>query len=134
VDGSDPARVGQLDRRAHRLHVLVVGGLDVRVPEVPAGLLAQDAGRIALLVQLDDAAGHLQVAVRACERRRVQPDRVRVAGHQCDRRLSRELVQRLFRRLDLRLPVAAAPAAAEQPGSRADVRERCADAGKRLVE
>src|SRR5205823_8896093 len=115
VDGGDAARVGELDPRAHRVDVLVIGRLDVGVAEVPARLLAQDAGRLAALVQLDDATGHLQVAVRARERRRVEPDRVRIARHQRNGDLAGDRVERLFRRLDLWVPVAAPPAAAEQP-------------------
>src|SRR5205823_8230436 len=49
VDGGDAARVGELDPRAHRVDVLVIGRLDVGVAEVPARLLAQDAGRLAAL-------------------------------------------------------------------------------------
>ena len=81
VDRGDAAGVRELDRPPHRLRVLVVGRLDVRIAEAPAGLLAQDAGRLATFVQLHDAAWNLQVAVRTGERGRIEPDRVRVARH-----------------------------------------------------
>ena len=59
VHGGHAARGREPDPGAHRLDVLVVGRLDVAVAEVPARLLAQDAGRLAALVELDHAAGHL---------------------------------------------------------------------------
>jgi hypothetical protein len=124
VDGRDAARVRELDAGAHRLDVLVVRDLEVRVAEVPARLLAQDAGRLAALVELDHAAGNLEVAVRARERRRVEPDRVGVARHQRHRGLAGDVVEHLARRLDRRLPLAAPPAAATQPPPLLDARQR----------
>ena len=85
---------------------------------MPARLLAQHAGRLAAVVELDDPAGYLQVAVGAGERRRVEPDRVRVAGHQRHRPVGDDLVEGFLRRLDGRRPVRAAPAAAAQPPGR----------------
>ena len=132
VHGRDPARRGEADAGAHRRHVLVVGDVDVRVAEVPARLLAQDAGRLALLVELDDTAGDLQVAVRARQGGRVEPERMRVARHQRHRPVGYDLVQRLLGRLDRRRPVAAPPAAAAQPGA-LRVGQRLAYARERLV-
>ena len=115
VHCGDAAGGGELDPGAHRLDVLVVGDLDVGVAEVPAGLLAEHAGRLAALIALDDAARHLEVAVRLRQRRGVEPDRVRVARHQGDRPVGDHLVEGFLRRLDRRRPVAAPPAAAAQP-------------------
>ena len=109
----------ELDACAHRVDVLVVGRLDVAVAEVPARLLAQDAGRLAALVELDHAARDLQVAVRVRQGGGVEPDRVRVARHQRHRPVGGDRVERLLRRLGRRSPVAAAPTAAAQPGAAA---------------
>jgi hypothetical protein len=49
----------ELDSGAHRLDILVVGRFDIAVAEVPARFLAQDAGRLAALVELDHAARDL---------------------------------------------------------------------------
>ena len=56
--------------------------VDVALAELPRRLLAQHAGRLAALVALDDAARHLEVAVRAGERGRVEPERVVVLRDQ----------------------------------------------------
>ena len=134
VDRGHAAGGRQLYSRAHRLDVLVVGRLDVAVAEVPAGLLAQHAGRLAALVELDDAAGHLQIAVGQSEPGRVEPDGVRVAGHQRHRPVRGDRVQRVFRRLDERRPVSAPPAPAAQPGRPGRALERAAHARERLVQ
>ena len=105
----------ELDPGAHRLDVLVVGRLDVAVAEVPARFLAQDAGRLAALVELDHAARDLQVAVCVGQGGGVQPDRVGVARHQRNRTVGGDRVERFLRRLDRWRPVAAAPTAAAQP-------------------
>ena len=82
----DTSRRSQLQPGPHRLDVLVIGDLDGGVAEVPARLLAQDAGRLAASSQFDDAARNLQVAGRAGERRRVAaPEPVPVRGEQGDR-------------------------------------------------
>ena len=111
-----PREAASLHARAHRLDVLVVGGLDVAVAELPARLLTQDARRLAVLVSLDHAAGHLQIAVGEGERGRVEPDRMRVAGHQRDRPVGDDRVQRALGRVDRRRPFAAPPAPAAEPG------------------
>ena len=134
VHGDDAAAVRELHPDAHRLDVLVVGDLDVAVAERPARLLAQHACRLAALVTLDDAARHLEVPVRAGERGRVEPERVRVARHQRDRDVARQLVQLALRRLDVRRPVAASPAAASQPCARPYPCERVAHTRDRFVE
>jgi hypothetical protein len=50
---------------AHGFDELVVLGEQVAVPELPGGFLAQDARRLAALVQLDDSALDLEIAVRS---------------------------------------------------------------------
>ena len=101
---------------------------------MPAGLLAQDAGWLAVFVQLDHASGDLEVAVGMRERRRVEPERVRVARHQRDRAVGNDLVEQLLRRLGRRRPVAAAPAPPAQPAVALRPPEALADACERLVE
>ena len=63
VDAGHAARGGDLQPVAHRVDELVVRGQQIAVAELPGRLLAQHAGRLAALVQLDDAAFDLQVAV-----------------------------------------------------------------------
>ena len=109
VDRGDAARSGELQpfaNRGERL-ALAVRRLDELLAEEPRGLLAQDAGRLAALVDLDDAAFGAQVAVRVRERRRVQPHRVAVARGQRGRDVAGHGVEHLPRRLDRRRPVAA---------------------------
>src|SRR4029077_2422674 len=71
-----------LHSRAHRVEVLVVGNDDVPLLEAPRGFLAQHTGRLAARVAHDDAALDLEVAVRKCERGRVEPERVVVLRDQ----------------------------------------------------
>jgi hypothetical protein len=130
----DAARERERDRLAAGIHQLVLGRPHVGVAEVPGALLAQDAGRLALLVALDDASRHLQLRVRARERRRVEPEGVVVLGHEGDRHVARDGVEGLLRRLDGRRPLAAAPAQAAQPAPARDVGERAGDACQRLVQ
>src|SRR5439155_27382318 len=76
VDACDAAGVRDLHARAHRVEVRVVGDDHVALLEPPRGLLAQDAGRLALRVSLDDSSPNLEVAAREGERGRVEPERV----------------------------------------------------------
>ena len=59
------ARDRELDAGAHRVEPLVLADLREHEapPELPRRLLAQHARRLAAVVELDDAAGNLQVAV-----------------------------------------------------------------------
>ena len=132
VNRPDAARVGQLDSSARRLDPLVLGREDVAVAEAPGRLLAEDAGRLAILVPLDDPTRDLEVAARRRERGRVEPDRVVVLRDHDRRRLARDLVERLLRRQQARAPVAVPPAVAAQPATGRDV---ClADPCQRLLE
>ena len=102
VDRGDAARSGELQPLANRRQrlALAVRRLDELLAEEPCGLLAQDAGRLAVLVDLDDAAVGAQVAVRVRERRRVQPHRVPVARGQRGRDVACDRVEHLPCRLD----------------------------------
>src|SRR5437763_7999076 len=81
VNRGDAARGRELQAFADRRQrlALAVRRLDELLPEEPGGLLAQDAGRLAALVDLDDSAFGAEVAVGVRERRGVQPHRVSVA-------------------------------------------------------
>jgi hypothetical protein len=63
VDGSHAARRSDLQPIAHRVDELVVGSEQVEVAEMPGGLLPQDARGFAGIVELDDPALDLEVAV-----------------------------------------------------------------------
>jgi hypothetical protein len=101
---------------------------------MPGALLAQHAGRLALLVALDDSAGNLEVAVRVGEGGGVEPERVVVARHECGGNVAGDGVEVVLGRVDGGGPVAASPAEPPEPapfGNRAD---RLADLRERLVE
>ncbi len=132
VDRADAARVGELEPGPRRLDPLVLGREHVAVAEAPGRLLAQDPGRLARLVALDDAAVHVEVAAGGGERGRVEPGGVVVLRDQDRRRLAGDLVERLLRRLDSRLPVAVPPAVAAQPAPGRDL--GLAHARERLVD
>ena len=119
MDRRHAARRGELQPFAHgrQCLALAVRRLDELLAEEPRRLLAQDARRLAVLVDLDDAAVDAQVAVGVRERRGVQPHRVPVARGQRGRDVAGDRVEDLPRRLDRRRPVAAPPAAAAQPAS-----------------
>src|SRR5581483_9280701 len=119
----------ELQSRSHRGERLVVAGLRVRLAEVPRRLLAQDPGGLAALVDLDDAARHFQVAVRARERGRVEPGRVGVLREEEGRRVAGDGVESLTRRL--LAPVRIAPAEAANPPF---ARRRVPHAREGLVE
>ncbi len=136
VHGRDAARDGEAETCAHRVQPLLVGDLreDETAAELPRRLLAEDAARLAALVQLDDAARYLQVAVRRSERRGVEPQRMPVLRHQGRGRLARDGVERVAVRLDGGAPLAAAPAGSADPSSRRRVARGVRDARHRLVE
>ena len=62
VDAGDAGRGGRRQRLAHRGERLGPARLGIGVVELPGRLLAQDAGRLAGRVALDDAARHRPVA------------------------------------------------------------------------
>ena len=134
VHGGDPSRQRDPHAGAHRLDVLLVGHPQKTLLEPPGGLLAEDAGRLSVLVALDDAARHLEVAVRECEGRRVEPERVVVLGQERRGSRSRDRVEVAARRLDARRPVAAPPAVGADPARRPAVRGALANAGERVLE
>src|SRR6266849_9694596 len=76
VDGRHAARLRQPDPGPHRLHVLVVRDAQVELLEAPGRLLAEDAGRLAAPVELDDAPVDSEIAVSQRKTGRVQPERV----------------------------------------------------------
>ena len=96
------APAGDPEPSASRLDELVLGGAHECVAEVPGAFLAQDARRRSARVALDDSAGDLELPVGSSERRRVEPERVVVAGHQGGRHVAGDAVEGLPRRLDRR--------------------------------
>ena len=120
VDGGHASGRHDLQAVAHRVDELVVRGREVPIAELPGGLLAQHAGRLPALVELDHAARRLRGRRPRRQPGRVEPERVVVARHERGRRVARHGVERLPGRLDHGRPVAAAPAsarAASGPGS-----------------
>ena len=115
---------------------LVLGdrGEHALAPELPGGFLTQDAGRLARLVGLDHAAGDAEVAVRERQGGRVEPERVAVARDQRDRRVRRDCVEVVLRRLDRGRPVAAPPAATADPGAAWGLSRGLGYARDRLLE
>jgi hypothetical protein len=134
VHGGDPARARDPDALAGGLDHLVLCRANVEVAEVPRALLAQHSGRLAALVAHDDAARDLEVAIRLSEGGRVEPERVVVTGHERRRRVARDPVEHVLRRLDGRRPVAAPPSRPAQPVTGLHVVCGRRDAVERLVE
>ena len=135
VHGDDAARERERDRLAARLDHLVLGRPHVGVAEVPGALLAEHARRLALLVALDDAAGHLEVAVGLGQSRGVEPEGVVVLRHQCDGHVARDRVERLLASAPRRAPTrrsASRGRAASCPLGTS--RDRPGDARERIVE
>ena len=130
----DAARQRERDRLAARADHLVLGRADVGVAEVPGALLTKDAGRLAVGVPLDHAAGHLEVRIGEGERRGVDPQRVIVLRHQRDRHVADDGVERLLRRLDGRRPLAVPPAEPSQPAPLRDVTDGRGHARECVVE
>ena len=124
VDGGHPAARGEPHAEPHRLDVLVVVERQVAILEAPGRFFAQHAGGLSGLVALDHSAGYLEVAVRAGEGSRVEPERVIVLGDQGGRCVPRDRVEVVSCRLARGLPVAAPPAEAPQPAIRAGRRRR----------
>ena len=134
VESRDASRGRELQPVAHGLDELVVRGPEIQVAERPGRFLAEDARRLAALVDLDDAAVGLQVTVRLRQSGRVEPQRVVVTGHERRRRVSRDGVERLASRLDRRRPVTAPPAPAPQPAAGLDGPDRVAHSGHGFLE
>jgi hypothetical protein len=129
VDRADTSRVRELDPFARGGDPLVLGDRDVAVAEAPRRLLTEDPGRRSGVVSLDDAAGHLEVAVRACEPGAVEPQRVVVLRPERRGYLAGHLVERLARRM--LCPEGVPPARPPQPRSLARMR---GDPGERIRE
>ena len=113
---------------------LVLRRAHVGVAEVPGALLAEDAGRLAVRVPLDDAAGNLEVGVGQRECRGVDPERVVVLGHQRHRHVAGDSVECLLRRLDRRRPLAVPPAEPAQPPALGHLADRRCHTRERVVE
>ena len=111
MNGRHAATGGYAKPLAHRVDELVVGHPQVAVPELPCGLLAENAGRRAALVALDDTSFHFELAAGQSERRGVEPERVVVVGEERRRYLARHGVERLLRRFARPLGVAPAETA-----------------------
>ena len=114
-----PREAASLQPVAHRVDVLVVG----RSRRSASRKCQADSSRRTPVgsprsSRSTTPPGDLEVAVRARERGRVEPERVVVACHQRRRDVAGDRVERLLRRLDGRRPVAAPPAAAAQPAAR----------------
>ena len=69
VDACHAARVRELDTGSHGFEVLGGGDLQVAILEPPGRFLAENPGRLAARVPLDDAALDLEVAAGERERR-----------------------------------------------------------------
>jgi len=134
VNGDDAAGVREPDSLTRGVHHLVVSRTHVGVAEMPGAFLPQDAGRLALVIALDDSAGNLEVAVGVREGGGVEPERVVVARHERGGDVARDGVQGFLRRLDGGRPVAAPPAKTPDPASFGNGPDRRADAGEGLVE
>ena len=113
VDCDDPAGIRDPHSLTGGVDPLVVGDCAEAGPEAPCRLLPEDAGRLAFLVTLDDAAVDLEISLGKGERGRVEPERVVVLRPEGDRSRSCDLVERLPRRLDL--PCCGAPAGTADP-------------------
>ena len=103
----------ELDAGTSDLDPLLLGDGREQLAEAPGGFLAEDAGRLAALVALDDSAPLRRDPLCQSEGSRVQPEGMEILRPQCGRSGSRDLVQRLFRRLGL--PVRGAPALPADP-------------------
>ena len=129
VHGRHAAGSGHAQPLPHRVDVLVVGDGEVAVAEVPRGLLAEDARRLAARVPLDHAPVDLEVAAGERERRRVEPERVVVVGEERGGNVAGDGVERLLRRR--RGPIRVAPAEAAEDATR---RVGASNPAERLVE
>ena len=123
LDAREPQAV------AGRVHELVLARHREAGAELPCRLLAQDAGRLAGSVPLDDASLHLQVAVGERERGGIEPERVVVLRPEQRRSVSGRRVESLLRRL--RVPLGRSPA---RPADPAPVARMAPDALERLLE
>ena len=115
VDRDDAAAGGDAQPVARRIDELVLGRHRDPSAELPRGLLADDSGRRAGLVALDDAAVHLEVALGPRERCGVEPGGVVVLREEERGCVARDRVERLRRRLFV--PVGRPPAIPADPGA-----------------
>jgi hypothetical protein len=117
VDGDDARRGDRRHRGAHRVQRLRGLGREAGLV-APGGLLAQDPGRLAGGVALDDAARRLEVAARERERGGVEPEGVAVVRAQRHGRVREDGVERVAVGPVAVRPQLVAPAAAADPAAR----------------
>ena len=119
VDRGDAARGRHLQPLAQGVQVLLIRVLEVVFLEPPGRLLAEQSAGLAVGPLLDDSAVHLvlaQVAARARDPGRVEPDRVEVLRDHRRRDVARDRVEHLLRRQ--RGPVRLAEALRAEPVAR----------------
>ena len=100
VDRRDPPAGRDPHSLPRGLHHLVERGPDVAVAKGPGRVLAQHAGGLTALVALDHAARLVRAAVGPRERGAVEPERVVVLGHQCNRHVAGHAIERPAGRAD----------------------------------
>jgi hypothetical protein len=120
------------ERGAHGVERLGPARRGMGVIEAPGGLLAQDAGGLAVVVGLDHAARYREVSSGRGERRRAHPQRVAVVGAQRNAHAGCDRVERLPRRL--LAPQLIPPATAAQPAPARDAAGRLPHALERLPQ
>ena len=130
VNGGHAPRGGDGQAQPGCLDHLVLRRDQVAVAKAPGRVLAQDPQGLAVLIALDDPAGHVQRRVRPGQGGAVEPERVVVLGHQRHGHLARDPVERGT--VGWLGPVPVAPAIAAQPASGRHVGKRQRHALERL--
>ncbi len=113
VHGRDAPAVRELHAGTRDVQPLVLGDGGKPLTKAPRGLLAQHAGRFAILVALDDSAFGVEIPLCEGECRRVQPQRVQILRPERGRSVTCGLVERVLRRLSI--PFRRAPALPADP-------------------